>query len=549
MRFLLGETPKGQVTVSPQDLETHMQIIGATKGGKSYFLRNLAEQIMVAPYKPCLIVIDPHGSLYHQLLNTATFLRLDERLVLFDPSDSAYVIGYNPMERDSRELSYQAMMMLEACRKVWGKQTFNETPRLARWLYNAFDAAIEAGLTLREAHLMLEPLEPAYRKVITPKVQNPMVRMDWEWMLQQKPKLMEERVESSLNRFRPFFSDSRIANILTQQKTILKLREIMDRGQILLVNLESYTARIAPEHTQLLGTLLVNDILAAAFSRLEKERSPVYLMIDEFQNFVTKDLCAILDGGRKYGLHLILAHQHPQQLLTRDPEVYYSTLTNARIKVIFGGLSYEDAELLAREAFRFDPKKVKLELYRTFFEPVESTREIISSSHGRVSNIALSSSFASGAVYGPGGAFFDPGLPRSTSEVEAKGESSAYGDSYGEVVTEVPFYEYHESKELASVQFESLDEQLYLAINQLRDQPTQYAAVKIPGREIKFIKVPTLKELQIRDSRMREFKDYVFTETGYYSTIEAVEEERKERRERLLAEAELQSLEEPEYKG
>jgi len=29
--------------------------------------------------------------------------------------------------------------------------------------------------------------------------------------------------------------------------------------------------------------------------------------MDEFQHFVTKDMCEILDGGRKFGLHLILA--------------------------------------------------------------------------------------------------------------------------------------------------------------------------------------------------------------------------------------------------
>ena len=547
-RFLLGNSAEGRVSVSPQDLETHMHVIGATGGGKSYFLRHLAEQIIVAPYRPSLIVIDPHGSLYHQLLDTAISLRLEERVILFDPSESPYVIGYNPMERDARELAYQAMMMLEACRKVWGQDTFQETPRLARWLYNAFNGAIEAGLTLQEAHYMLEPLEPLYRKAIAPKITNEMVRMDWQWMLRQRPKLIEERVESSLNRFRPFFSDSRIANILTQQKTILRLQEIMARGEILLINLETHTSRIAPEHAQLLGTLLVNDILAAAFGRPEQERKPVYLIIDEFQNFVTKDICAILDGGRKYGLHLILAHQHPKQLLLRDPEVYFSTLTNARIKVIFGGLAYDDSELLAREVFRFDPKKVKLKLYRTFFEPVESRREVISYSHGRVSNRALSTSLASGAVYGPNGGFFDPDL-RSISEVKTTGEYSSEGEVYGEVVTEVPFYEYHEREELASVQFESLEEQLYLAINQLRDQPSQYAAVKIPGREVKFIKVPTLKDLYIRDSRRREFKDYIFTERECYSTIKEIEIERRERQRRLEREAELQSLEEPRYKG
>jgi hypothetical protein len=57
---------------------------------------------------------------------------------------------------------------------------------------------------------------------------------------------------------------------------------------------------------------------------------------------VTKDICEILDGGRKFGLHLILAHQHLKQLMLKDSEVYYSVLGNARTKVVFGG-AYESS--------------------------------------------------------------------------------------------------------------------------------------------------------------------------------------------------------------
>ncbi|MEM4723513.1 MAG: type IV secretion system DNA-binding domain-containing protein [Candidatus Hadarchaeum sp.] len=534
MRFHLGDTPQGRVTIGDDDLETHMQVIGSTGGGKSFFLRYLAEQLITAPHEPCLIVLDPHGSLYRQLKDLCVYLGIKERVVLFDPSSSPYIIGYNPMKRDARDLSYQAMMMLEACRKVWGQETFNQTPRLARWLYNAFYGAIEAGLTFEEVRYILDPLNHLYRAVIASETSNGMVRADWEWMLAQKnQQLIEERLESSLNRIRLFLDNSRIANILTQQQTVLRLREIMDGGKILLVNLESHGQQVSPEHIHLLGTLLVNDVLAAAFARAEGERRPVYLMIDEFHNFVTKDLCAILDGGRKFGLHLILAHQHAiGQIKERDPEVYYSVLTNARTKVIFGGLSCDDAEQFAKQTFRLDPNKVKLRLYRTYFEPQESTREVLSYSQGYVTNTALSSGFTSGTIYGPDGGFFDPGVLR-TSEARVTGTASSSGEVSGEATAVVPFYEYHQREELASVQFESLEEQLYQAVVHLIDQPTQYAAVKIPNRQIKFVKVPTLKQVFVTDGRRREFEDYIFTTTGYYSKLEAIEKERRLRESKI----------------
>jgi type IV secretory pathway TraG/TraD family ATPase VirD4 len=114
--------------------------------------------------------------------------------------------------------------------------------------------------------------------------------------------------------------------------------------------------------------------MTAAFCRRPHERTPFFVFIDEFSHFVTKDACEILDGGRKFGLHLILAHQHLGQLREKDPEVYYSTLTNARTKIVFGGLNDEDVDLIAKELFtgEFDPDEVKDEIWHRGFEPVES---------------------------------------------------------------------------------------------------------------------------------------------------------------------------------
>jgi hypothetical protein len=124
----------------------------------------------------------------------------------------------------------------------------------------------------------------------------------------------------------------------------------------------------------MLGTLLVKELMTAAFGRRPQERTPFLVFIGEFSHFVTKDACEILDGGRKFGLHLILAHQHLGELREKDPEVYYSTLTNARTKIVFGGLNDEDVDLIAKELFtaELDPNQVKDEIWHRGFEPVES---------------------------------------------------------------------------------------------------------------------------------------------------------------------------------
>jgi len=97
---------------------------------------------------------------------------------------------------------------------------------------------------------------------------------------------------------------------LTEQN--IDLEEIMDGGKILLVNLAP-SDNFSHEDARLFGALLVNEFFQLAKRRDEDEwgNEPrrFYLYTDEFQNFVTSDIAYILDQTRKFGLHLILAHQ------------------------------------------------------------------------------------------------------------------------------------------------------------------------------------------------------------------------------------------------
>src|SRR5205823_2370725 len=151
-----------------------------------------------------------------------------------------------------------------------------------------------------------------------------------------------------------------VRQILGRQERTLDFSQVLSGRKIVLVNLAEQNT-IPEDYQHLLGTLLVNEILTAAFARPIGRRNPFFLVIDEFDHFVTKDMCEILNGGRKFGLHLILAHQHLNQLKEKDPEVYYSTLGNARTKVVFGGLIDEDLDIVAKELFtgEFNPDAVK----------------------------------------------------------------------------------------------------------------------------------------------------------------------------------------------
>lgn len=401
-------------------------------------------------------------------------------------------------------------------------------------------------MTLIQAQDLVSPAESAVRTAITRRIPNPRIRAEWEWLESIKSDKREEKIESTLNRIKPFVEHEIIRPILGQRSKTLDFPQILANRQILLVNLARQNA-ISEDNQHLLGTLLVNDLLTAAFARPAKERTPFFVFIDEFSHFVTKDACEILDGGRKFGLHLTLAHQHLGQLKEKDAKVYYSTLTNARTKVVFGGLNDSDVDLIAKELFtgEFDPDQVKDEIWHRGFEPVESTRTIrsysSSESSGESSGEVTHSSLASDEAFIPGSNFWSLPKLTGTSRASVRGSSDtrSYQSSSGSGVTEstVPFYEFHEYQELSSRTFRSLEEQLYLKKAQLKRQSGQHAAVLIPGQPVELIRVATLRDLPVTESACEEFRQTCIETAGCYKTPQEAEAELLGIETKLLAEA------------
>lgn len=287
-------------------------------------------------------------------------------------------------------------------------------------------------------------------------------------------------------------------------------------------------------HGSLYYRLMDYCILAACFRRPRKEReaNPAYLILDEFQHFTTKDICVILNEGRKFGLHLILAHHHLGPIKERDPEVYYSVLTNATTKVVFGGISEEDATTFARQLFRFNLDERKLELYAPYDRPELEWVDIVTEHEGAAWHSGVASAISSGEAYRPDTGFFGDELMGLTAG-KSSHDTSGEGGSRGTSVSHVPLTTYVHEERLSSVQFRQLDEQVRRAEEALMDQPTQHALIKIRGKPVTFFKVPTLKTLRVRDSERREYKDRILDSAPYYATLEEVKAERQERQKKL----------------
>jgi hypothetical protein len=138
--------------------------------------------------------------------------------------------------------------------------------------------------------------------------------------------------------------------IIGQQKSSFNFRELMDSQKILLVDLPKGV--IGETNAYLLGMIIVGKILMASLSRAnmaQEDRKDFYLYIDEFQNFTTDSICAILSEARKYALNLTIAHQYIGQLAQdNNTEIKDAVFGNVGTMISFK-VGSEDAEFLVKD--------------------------------------------------------------------------------------------------------------------------------------------------------------------------------------------------------
>jgi hypothetical protein len=130
--------------------------------------------------------------------------------------------------------------------------------------------------------------DPAFVEQKLKHVKDPNVLEFWRKEMPQSQRSNEfgEVTSWFVSKFGAFLSNEMMRNIIGQTKSAFDLRQIMDEGKILLVNLSR--GRTGDLNSKLLGMIFVMKFEAAAMSRAdmpEELRRDFCLYVDEFQNF------------------------------------------------------------------------------------------------------------------------------------------------------------------------------------------------------------------------------------------------------------------------
>jgi len=520
---LLGyeERTREGVYVDQKIRSTHLHVLGTTGSGKSKFMEHLIREDILNNNGLCLI--DPHGYLYGDIVKwceTKRFLGR-KKILLFDPTEEGLVFSFNPLQvSSSTTVSFHVDAMVKAVAKVWGGEDQDKTPTLKRCLRVIFHILAEKKLSLLEAQHLIRPTNSELREYISANIQDQVIMDQWDQFSGLNERQFSETFSSTVNRMTEFFSSSIIRNIIGQTERTINFRKIMDEGYVLLVNLAA-KSRLSDDNARLLGTLIVNDLFVNARGR-PAGSNPFYLYIDECARYINEDVGRILDEGRKFGLHLILAHQHLSQLKKAGEEVYSSVMTCANTKVVFGGLTAEDAEIMSKEIFL----DINME------EPKRSMNKPVVVGYEKIlmKNISRSTSRTEGESDG-----FSDGSSNSESKNErddtinntsggSQSNTKAYNSSYADGESEGHSEALMPILKNMPTQTYSLEEQRYKAVSLMKKQPTQHAIVKMPGQGARFIKVPTVNPGFANDKRVEEYKKECYLLADFVKTEEEAKE-------------------------
>jgi hypothetical protein len=536
-KILLGKSRKGNPIYLPSKVRsTHMHVLGASGRGKSKFLEHLIREDIRQGNGLCLI--DPHGYLYEDLLRWIEVRGfLDRRkVILLEPTLEGWTFGFNPLDfgaANPDELSFAVDAMVKACAQVWGGEDTTQTPLLKRVLRSIFYALAAKHLTLLEALFLTNSDQAEARRYLTRDLQDYVFAEQWQMFNALAFREFEERFGSANNRLMEFLSGEIVRNVIGQTERVLDFRRAMDEGHVILVNLAS-RGRLSDDNARLLGALMVNDLFLKARHRPPKSR-PFYLYIDECSLFVNEDIARILDEARKFGLHLVLAHQHLSQLRRSGEAIYSAVMTNAQTKVIFGGLSVEDAETMARTVFmgEYQLEEAKYE-YDTYAVTgyVRAWLEHRSSSTGSFSGVSSSTGASGGtsqADYVDAPVVKSDGWSSSASASSGVSTSESWGQSEA-------FYPTIRRQTLSGA-FYSLEEQVYRSMALMVNQPTRKAIVKMPLERSHQVMTPEVEDAVARDERLRALRERAHRETPFAARADEVRETLAARRRRILEEA------------
>ncbi|GHO76439.1 hypothetical protein KSD_42100 [Ktedonobacter sp. SOSP1-85] len=352
------------VRFPPSELLKHKFVIGRTGKGKSTLFHHLALAHLSTCLQPDpgLCVIEPHGDLIEDLLGLLPPER-EEEVVLLDLHQQGFPPGINPLDATQvaslEEADLIVSHLLTTFKGIWSTAW---GPRVENVMRFSLKALFEANRTLVHTDPHQGPAQQytlldltvllnkqSFRARVLDLVEDVHV-LDWwhQYYERLDARMQDEITTPVLTKISAFASAPISRRLLGQPTSTINFSQIVEQGQVLLVNTAS--GHVGQDVSSLIGASVLGLFSAALSRQLSlppSERNVFLLLVDEFKNYPV-NYGSILSELRKAGTFLVLATQSLAQLDVVDRALRPTVFANSDHLFVFT-LAGEDAYLLRHE--------------------------------------------------------------------------------------------------------------------------------------------------------------------------------------------------------
>jgi hypothetical protein len=350
--------------LTQQDLVSSIQVMGAPRQGKSKFLELLLvydryisayrQDMDMRPMGSCLIDPTENGDTANAMLKWCCANNFRKVLYInpadFETYDKIPVIQpfiypkskpdrpITDWERD--RLRQNTVSDTKHTLEVLWNTSFDDTPRLERYIPAVLTVLYNAGMTLAESKYFLDAAYIQQREQILSHtdVMDPSRRFIESAF---RDRFALDQFQSTINRLNPYH-DYILGLMVGSKLQAIPWGKLVAEGWLILTNLDPQKMwGKDPRPQRLLGTLIISKIISAIYRLSEKSQpAPYSLYIDEVGDYSTSELATILNKKPKLGIRLCVAHHSSKQI--KNEEVLDAISGRARIKVMFHQQDYQE---------------------------------------------------------------------------------------------------------------------------------------------------------------------------------------------------------------
>lgn len=345
------------IELGGSDIFTHMLVVGPTRSGKTAtILKPMIYQLMLAKKRGVelgLSVVEPKGDVAQMVADLAH--EMDIPHVHIDPMQPDKTGKFNPMEGEINTVAEATVIVLKG---LFGKQeAFFETvqevsarsiTRLLKELEGDNLDIIDVIDTLRDERL----LQQRVAELKDLGGNSELVHFFESELLGAQKDRYRQFVIGLRAQLENIVSNDALRNIMTDRSS-LDLDEHFEKGGVLAVNTALGMLRSSGDA---FGQFVIMHLQNATFRRpgTEDTRVPHFLIIDEYSRYINPDVEIFLSLAAEYRVAGILATQSLGQLAIESgklsgAEMKRAILASCRNRIVFGGVTYEDAKDFADE--------------------------------------------------------------------------------------------------------------------------------------------------------------------------------------------------------